>query len=290
MPTISTNQSLPRDSMLTAIAPCIWGSTYIVTTEFLPADRPLTAAVIRILPIGIIMLTLTSALPKGWWWKLSVLGLLNIGIFNALLFVAAYRLPGGVAATVSAIQPLIVLVLAWRSQQTEHIWQTWLAAIGGLIGVSLLVLGSSIQFDMVGIIAALIGAFSMASGVLLTKQWQIPFPVVTLTAWQLIFGGILLLPLMVFFEEPIHALTLSNLIGYVYLGVVGTGLTYILWFRGVQRLSAPSVSLLGFLSPIVATLLGYVFLHQNLSFTQFMGGIIVLGSIWLGQHQQRSAM
>ena len=88
-----------RDVMLTAAAPAIWGSTYIVTSEYLPPDRPFTAALIRTLPAGLLLLLLTRRLPsRRDGWRLMVLGTLNIGIFQALLFVAAYRLPGGLAA------------------------------------------------------------------------------------------------------------------------------------------------------------------------------------------------
>jgi probable blue pigment (indigoidine) exporter len=88
--------------LVTAIAPSLWGTTYLVTTELLPAGRPLLAAVIRALPAGLLLVAITRRLPQGsWWWRAFVLGALNIGVFFALLFVAAYRLPGGVAATAS---------------------------------------------------------------------------------------------------------------------------------------------------------------------------------------------
>lgn len=85
--------------MATAIAPALWGTTYLVTTEFLPPDRPLLAGTLRALPAGLILLAFTRTLPRGsWWLKALALGTLNIGAFFALLFVSAYRLPGGVSA------------------------------------------------------------------------------------------------------------------------------------------------------------------------------------------------
>src|SRR5439155_8256978 len=86
--------------LTTAIAPMLWGTTYVVTTELLPPHRPLLAALLRALPAGLLLVAITRVLPRGsWWWRSLVLGTLNIGAFNALLFVGAYRLPGGVAAT-----------------------------------------------------------------------------------------------------------------------------------------------------------------------------------------------
>lgn len=91
-------------------------------------------------------------------------GAFNFAIFWFLLFEAAYRLPGGVAATVGAVQPLIVLMLArlWLGAPLRAM--AMLAALGGMIGVSLLVLRPGAAFDAVGIAAALGSAASMAVG------------------------------------------------------------------------------------------------------------------------------
>lgn len=123
------------DPWLTALAPLIWGSTYVVTTEFLPPDVPLLSAALRTLPVGLLMLLWLRQLPdRGWWGKIFLLGFLNIGVFQALLFVAAYRLPGGVAATVGAIQPLVVVILSWAVLGARTSWLSWIAAVSGMLG------------------------------------------------------------------------------------------------------------------------------------------------------------
>jgi probable blue pigment (indigoidine) exporter len=279
-----------RDTLVTALAPAVWGSTYVVTTELLPPDHPLTAAAIRALPAGLFMLALTRTLPKGHWWRLIILSLLNIGVFQALLFVGAYRLPGGVAATVGAVQPLVVVLISWAILHERHSWQTWLAAIGGLIGVALLVLGPAAKLDAIGIAAALTGAVAMACGIVLTKRWKLPMPPAALTAWQLTIGGAFLLPLAIAFEEPIRTVTMNNMLGFAYLAIVGGAITHAIWFRGMVRLPTSSVSILMLLSPVVATFLGFVLLHQHLTVLQMFGSALVLGSVWMGQRQGRTAV
>ena len=99
---------------VTAVAPIAWGSTYLVTEQFLPPDRPLFAATVRALPVGLVLLAFRHRLPRGdWWWKAIVLGLCNIGMFFPLIFLAAYHLPGGLAATLQATSPLAVMGIAW---------------------------------------------------------------------------------------------------------------------------------------------------------------------------------
>ncbi|MDO4644099.1 MAG: DMT family transporter, partial [Cardiobacteriaceae bacterium] len=139
----------------TALAPLIWGSTYLVTAAFLPPDRPFTAALIRVLPAGVLLLLWQRRTPrKHDWLKVFILGVLNIGFFQAMLFVAAYRLPGGLAAILNSTQTLMVLALTWLAGKQSFSKSTWLAAGLGVLGIALLVYSPQAQFDTVGIIAA----------------------------------------------------------------------------------------------------------------------------------------
>ncbi|MEG3838791.1 EamA family transporter [Microcoleus sp. herbarium14] len=272
------------DVLLTALAPTIWGTTYVVATELLPPNHPLMVAALRSLPIGILLTAWLRQLPSGiWWWRILLLGGLNIGIFQALLFVAAYRLPGGVAATAGSIQPLLVVWFSWIILNEKPSKLSILAAIAGLVGVGLLVLGPTARLDRVGIVAAIAGAATMGLGTVLVKRWKRPVSLLVFTAWQLAVGGIVLLPIALVIEGPITHVSTTNLLGFVYLGLIGTGLAYALWFRGIEKLKASAVSSLGLMSPVVATLIGFVLLHQTLTLVQLIGIAIVLMSVLVGQ-------
>ncbi|EJO29461.1 EamA family transporter [Achromobacter marplatensis] len=280
--------SRSSDLLLTALAPAIWGSTYVVTTLMLPADYPLTVAMLRALPAGILLLLAVRQLPQGiWWLRAFILGALNFSVFWALLFVAAYRLPGGVAATLGAIQPLVVILLARTLLGSPIRSLSVVAALSGLAGVALLVLTPKAALDPVGIAAGLATAASMALGTVLSRRWQPPVSALTFTSWQLTAGGILLLPVALLAEPALPPLTALNVTGLAYLGLIGAALTYVLWFRGVAKLEPAVVSSLGFLSPISAVLLGWGVLGQRLSAAQLAGMAIVVASVWLSQRAQR---
>ncbi|MGJ7039851.1 putative blue pigment (indigoidine) exporter [Shinella sp. BE166] len=279
--------SRSADILLTAAAPAIWGSTYIVTTELLPAGYPLTVAMLRALPAGLLLLAVVRQLPRGIWWRRTfLLGALNFSFFWAMLFVSAYRLPGGVAATVGAIQPLIVLGLSRAVMGTAIRPLSVVAGLAGIGGVALLVLTPAAHLDPIGIAAGLAGAVSMAFGTVLSRHWQPPVPPLTFTAWQLTAGGLLLVPVALFFEPALPVPTAENLVGFFYLGVIGAALTYIVWFRGLARLDPATISPLGFLSPLIAVVLGWALLRQDLSVLQVAGMVVVLGSVWLSQWAQ----
>ncbi len=241
------------DMFLTAIAPVVWGSTYIVTTEFLPAGYPVTLSVLRALPAGLFLLLISRQIPSGIWWGRSfLLGGLNFSFFWVMLFIAAYRLPGGIAATVGAVQPLIVIFLARFFLNARIRPLSIIAASMGMAGVALLLMKSMVSLDMIGIASAFAGAFSMATGTVLSRYWTPPVSLLTFTAWQLTAGGLLLLPVAFVLEPSLPALTQANIMGIGYLALIGAALTYLLWFRGIARLGPSFVAMLGFLSPLSA--------------------------------------
>ncbi|MBR8656954.1 EamA family transporter [Achromobacter sp. Marseille-Q0513] len=285
---MTTNRS--SDLLLTAAAPAIWGSTYVVTTLMLPPGIPLTVAMLRALPAGLLLLLFVRQLPQGVWWpRVFLLGALNFSVFWAMLFVAAYRLPGGVAATLGAIQPLLVIALARLLLGAPVRGLAVLAAAAGLGGVALLVLTPKAALDPVGVAAGLASAASMALGTVLSRRWQPPVSALTFTSWQLTAGGILLAPVALLAEPALPAFSLLNVAGIAYLGLIGAALTYVLWFRGVARLEPAAVSSLGFLSPVTAVLLGWGVLGQGLSAAQLAGMAVVVASVWLSQRAQRMA-
>jgi probable blue pigment (indigoidine) exporter len=287
--TMNRSSAKPLTTLLatTALAPISWGTTYSVTTEYLPHNRPLLAGAIRALPAGLLLFAFTRVRPKGeWWWKAAVLGTLNIGAFFALLFLAAGRLHGGVAAALGAIQPLIAAGLAAVVLKERIRKPVMIAGVLGVAGVMMIVLQPGARLDALGVAAGLGGAASMACGVTLTKRWKPDVPLLAFTSWQLSAGGILLVFASLVIEgQPPH-LTGRNVVGFTWLAVVGTALAYSLWFRGIGRLPIANVTLLALCSPVVAVTIGYAFLGQHLGVFQIAGIIVVLGALWIGQRQR----
>lgn len=281
---------MPRsfDLALTALAPMIWGSSYIVTTQLLPNLDPLTISLLRALPAGVFLLCLVRQLPTGWMVpKMLVLGALNFSIFWSLLFFAAYRLPGGVAAIMGALQPFVVIFAARVLLGTQIKALSLIAVAAGGIGVALLILTPEAKLDTLGIIAGLLGSASMALGTVLSRKWQPPVSALTFTAWQLTAGGLLLVPFAPFATTQWSTISGMNILGLGYLGLIGAGLTYVIWLRGIRVLQPSSVSILGFLSPLSATVLGWFILNESLSWMQGMGMAVVLGSVFVGQYALR---
>jgi probable blue pigment (indigoidine) exporter len=277
---MSSSAKTWMDSLITALAPAIWGSTYIVTTQLLPPDRPFTAALIRTLPAGLLLILFSRVLPpKAMWGRLLILSALNIGAFQALLFIAAYRLPGGLAAVVGATQPLMIMSLVWMLEHRQPARIALWASLFGILGMAALLLAPGAKWDSLGMAAALAGAICMALGTYLARQWKSQIPLLAFTGWQLLLGGLLLLPVALIFDAPLTVLNTTQILGYAYLSIVGALIAYVLWFRGIARLSPVAASSLGLLSPITAVALGWILLGQNMTPLSLAGFVTVLASV-----------
>jgi probable blue pigment (indigoidine) exporter len=275
---------LARTTALTAVAPATWGTTYYVTTAFLPPDRPLLTATLRALPVGLLALAATRSLPHGsWWWRSGALGALNIGVFFALLFVAVYRLPGGLAATLAATVPLFVVALSWPLLGERPTILSVTAGTAGLAGVALLVLNAGARLDAVGAAAAIGAAVSLGLGIVLNKRWGRPAGLLAFTSWQLVAGGLMLAPLALVVEGAPPGFDAEAVAGFAYLGLFGTALAYALWFYGIDRLATTRVSVLDLLSPLVAVLVGVALASEQFGLPEAIGTALVLSAVLLGQ-------
>jgi probable blue pigment (indigoidine) exporter len=243
--------------------------------------------------MGLILLAFCRRLPRGiWWWRVVVLGLLNFGFWFPLLYIAAYRLPGGISATVAAGLPLITILLSWALLKEHPTAARIVLGVAAIVGVGLLVLTSKAHLDPIGLLAAITGITSMGFATVLIKRWGRPVSLLPFLSWQLVVGGLFLLPITLLLEGFPPSVNWINIAGFSYLGFIGTGIAYALWYRGIERLPVTAVTFLNLLSPITATLLGWIFLGQSLTLLQLFGAGIVLVSVLLGQlvtAPQRSA-
>lgn len=277
-------------SLVTAVAPVAWGTTYFVTREYLPESHPLYGAAFRAVPAGLLLLAVCRKLPRGsWWWKSLVLGALNMSGFFALVYVAAQRLPTSLASIIMALAPFFMMMLAWPLVGERPGWKHLAGAMTGVAGVCLMVFTASGSVDAIGILAS-VGAMAMSSyGYVLAKRWSGEVDVLAATSWQLLGGGLLLLPCAALVEGGPPALDGPALLGFGYLAVVATAIAFAAWFLGLKHLPAGTVGLLGLLNPVTGVLLGLLLAGESLSGRQVCGLVLTLCGVVLGQRAARPA-
>lgn len=272
--------------LVTAIAPVAWGSNYYVTRQFLPAADPLWGAVIRAVPAGILLLIVCRRLPTGsWWWRSVVLGVLNVGAFFVLVYVAAQLLPSGIAATIMASSAIVLLLLAWPLVGERPTIRALAGAVVGLAGVCVLLWGGNGPAQAWGVAASLAAMLMSSLGYLLTKRWAPAESPVAVTSWQLLAGGILVVPFAAVIEGPPPVLTAPAVLGFGYVTVVATALAFAAWFAGLRHLPAGTVGLIGLLNPLTGVLLGTLLAGEEFGAGKILGGLLVIGGLILGRQR-----
>ena len=266
-----------------ALAAAIWGTTYIFITATLPQNPVFTAAV-RALGGGLPLLVLYHRLPhRAWWGKVILLGTLNCGVFFAFLFIAAERLPGGVAGTLQSLGPIFTVLIAWPLLGESPSAVRLGSVVLGAIGVMLLLTSGSIALDGAGTVAGIGAALSLALGGVLLNRWGRPAPLLVFTAWQLVVGGIELAVLAALTGNVPATVTAQNLLGFAYVGLVGTTVAYALWFHAIEGIGVSAVAPFFLLIPIVAFALDALIRGFVPTMVQALGAAIVLGSLIIGQ-------
>ncbi|MEU6840448.1 EamA family transporter [Streptomyces sp. NPDC046716] len=269
---------------LTAVAPVAWGANYFVTRAYLPADSPLYGAALRALPAGIALLALRRRRPRGvWWWRSAVLGVVNVSVFFALVYAASQLLPSSVASTVMAASPLTMMFLAWpllaERPRAAHLG----GAVIGLGGVCLMLLTGAVAASVAGMLASAAAVLVSSFGHLLTKRWSAGTDMIATTAWQLVAGGLFLLPFAAVAEGAPPALSPSALLAFAFVSLVATALAFTAWFTGLRHLPAGTVGLIGLLNPVTGVLCGVLIAGEELTGRQLCGLALVLTGVILGR-------
>ncbi|RFA07178.1 EamA family transporter [Subtercola boreus] len=273
--------------LITAIAPIAWGSNYYVTRQFLPLDHPLWGAVLRALPAGVLLLALARSRPHGsWWWKSVVLGTLNVGAFFVLVYLASKLLPSSIASTIMATSAAVLMLVAWPLLRDRPTLFPLLGALVGFIGVGTMLLGGTASIEPAGVLASLAAMLLSSFGFVLTKKWAVAQKTLAITSWQLIAGGLMVLPFALIVEGAPPAIDGTAALAFGYVTVVATALAFVAWFTGLRHLPAGTVGLVGLLNPVTGVLLGTLLAAEPFGPRQAIGTGLVVAGVLLGQRRR----
>jgi probable blue pigment (indigoidine) exporter len=282
--TIASVEANFRWVLVTAVAPVAWGSTYFVTHRYLPPDYPLYGAVLRAVPAGLLLLLVRRRLPRGsWWWRSLVLGTLNMGAFFALVYVAAQRLSTSIASTIMATAPVVMMLFAWAALAARPRVAQLAGAFVGISGVAIMLSQGRHGVAVTGVLASVAAMVMSSIGYVLAKKWGTDLDVISLTAWQLIAGGAMLIPVAVAVEGSPPSLDTRSAVAFGYVTVVATAIAFVAWFAGLRHLDAAAVGLIGLLNPVTGVLLGTAVAGESLTGRQGLGLAMVLAGIVIGQ-------
>jgi drug/metabolite transporter (DMT)-like permease len=288
-----TAQSSRLDWLIFLLLGFFWGSSYLFIKIGVDNGlQPFTLIMFRLL-IGFILLATVVAfarepLPRypRQYGHLAVMGTINIAIPFALITFAEQTVDSSLAAVINGAVPLFVIVIAAIFLAGETITVNRLAGLAvGFVGVALIVgldvtdLSSSSAIGELALIGATI---SYAFGAVYARAHVHGLRPMIPALFQVFFGLVVTAVLAFVFEHPLAAVPAPDAIfAVVWLGLLGSGLAYLAFFRTLQRWGATRTSLVAYLLPVYGIALGALVRAEPIAPTTLIGTVLIIAGIAL---------
>ena len=281
----------PLPTLVFCVLCFIWGSTWLAIKIGLEDSPPFLSAGFRFALAGgslaliIALKGVALSHSKRTWFLLMLSGIL-IGLGYAAVYWGEQYISSGLAAMLFATFPLFVALFSHIALPEERLTPLKISGILlGLFGIALIFSDSltlKSEGSLWGALALLLSAALLAASNILVKREFHHVNPMTLTAVQMSSGAILLLAVG-FASERIgdFRITPSSMGALFYLSMVGTVLAFVIYYWLMKRIPVTRISLIVLITPVVAVLLGWLFLGEALNFKMVLGSALVLGGVAL---------
>ncbi len=213
------------------------------------------------------------------------MGLINNAVPYLLLSWGEQYIDSALAAILIGTTPLFTMILAHLYTATDHLSRAKVTGVAlGFAGVVALVapaLVSGVQATILGLLASVAAAASYAAAIGYAKNQMRGLPPLVAPTAQLIVATIFLAPLALITDRP-ETLPLpswSAAGSLLLLALISTALAFALYYRALESISATNLSLVTYLIPIVATVLGIIILNEQLSWNIYLGCFLILSGV-----------
>jgi len=269
----------------------IWGWSFLFIKVAVGGMPPVAVSFARV-ALGMVVLLVVLRmrglrLPRGReaWRHFAVVGLFGSALPFTLLAWSEQHISSALAAVLNAATPLFAALLAavLLSQRLRR--NQSLGLLLGFVGVGVAAgLGASdLSGASLAAEAAAVGAgASYAVSIVYVKRHLGPVPPLVAAAGQLVMATVLALPFAVAAtaREGLD-LTPRRLLAVCLLGVLGTGLAYVLFYRVIADLGPTMAAAVTYLVPVTGVTLGLLFLHEAFHLRLVVGGTLIVGGIVL---------
>ncbi|MDH5200675.1 MAG: EamA family transporter [Candidatus Bathyarchaeota archaeon] len=274
--------------LMLVILSCIWGNSFLFTKVTVEEVPPLTLVEGRLLLAGAVLLLLmrglglSLSLTPRLWAAITFMGLVNNVIPFALITWGQQHIDSSLAAILNGTMPLFTVAIAPLWIKEPLTGERAAGVLIGFAGVFVLLgpdLGAIAESSTLGQLAVIGASLCYATGAVFARRYlQERQPVVFATS-QMVVASALLLPVALAVDTPFDLrVSAKAALAWTALGVLSSGLAYIIFFWLIQRIAAMQLSLVAYLIPLVAVFMGWLVLDERLGANSFSGlALIVLG-------------
>jgi drug/metabolite transporter (DMT)-like permease len=264
----------------------IWGSTWMFIKIGLQSIPPIFGVLLRfLLAAGILYVIIKIKRIDLPWDKTAVflyatLGAISFSIPYILVYWGEQHIASGLAALLFGAYPFVVAVGSHCFIPAERLNAGKITGvILGFVGIAIIFWGdfSADEAGIFGMLALLASAVMQGISLVIVKRANHPLNSLSLTLGGLIFSLIILVPLAFIFEDASELrFDIAGIGSIIYLSIIGTALALAIYYWLVRKIEILYLSLTSFITPVVAVILGTLFLDEKLSARIFIGGLSVL--------------
>jgi drug/metabolite transporter (DMT)-like permease len=274
----------------------VWGTTYLgirVAVETIP---PFLLTAMRFVTAGIVMLAIArmrgERIPTrpSTLANLVLVGFLMVGIGNLAVVWAEQWVPSGLAALFVATAPFwMALLELFRSGGERMNARGAIGMFIGFAGVAMLVTpkGAGGSYDahfVVGALVMQLGSLAWQLGSMRSKYHLKDVPLLASASLQMLFGGIMVGIVGLLVGEPARlSFTPRTTFALVYLTIFGSIIAYSAYVYALAHLRTSQSSLYAYVNPVVAVILGWLILHEELTWVSVVAMCVILSGVALVQ-------
>jgi drug/metabolite transporter (DMT)-like permease len=272
----------------------VWGSSFLFIELALDSFTPIGIAFLRSLLGALSLLVILGMskqkLPRSWlhWFHISVVAVLLNAAPGFLFALGQETVSSSIAGVINATTPLmtvLVVVVLFRDQSPTP--NQVLGIFVGFLGIVLVmdVFSSSNGASVIGVSILLVATLCYGLAMPYAKRFvsSLPYSPYVLAATQVSAAALLTAPPAVIWGITSATPTVSSLLGIGLLGVLGTGIAYVWNYRNIELAGSVVASSVTYITPVVAVVIGVLFLREELSLMQVIGGALIVLSALLVQ-------
>jgi probable blue pigment (indigoidine) exporter len=271
--------------LLVILTTGLMGSSFAIGKLGMNYSSPLLLIALRFTIAGLIMAVIVKFLkrphPKdcNHWFRILIIGFFQTAGVMGCIFESLRTIDAGESSILTFMNPLLVVVLGTIFLKSTYRIAQWVGVLIGFIGV-FITLGGHLDFR-IGTLLGFLSAVSWAIATLLIKGWGKQFDTWVLTAYQMLFGGVILFISSFLFEEPHFQWTLHAFFLLLWLAIMASIVQFAVWFYLLQKGDPGKTSAFLFLAPFFGVLSGWLLLGEQIKWNVTMGGIFIFIGIFL---------
>jgi probable blue pigment (indigoidine) exporter len=271
--------------LLVILTTGLMGSSFTIGKLGLAYSSPLLLVAMRFTLAGIIMAIIVKILKKShpvkavdWMW-LVLIGFFQTAFVMGCIFIALRTITSGETSILTFMNPLLVVVFGTLFLKSRYRIQQWIGVLFGFIGV-FITMGAHLDFR-VGTLLGFLSAVSWAIAILLIKTHGFKFDTWVMTAYQMLFGGLILFLGSFLLEKNFFIMNTQSILILLWLTIPASIIQFSVWFYLLQRGDQERTSAFLFLAPFFGVLTGWLILDERLSLSILLGGLLIFIGIFL---------